>query len=46
MNSSTETTFAENKLATTVGASGLAAEAAVSQPIKIVVNEEIEYEFD
>ena len=46
MESAMETTFAENKLATTVGASGLADEAAVSQPIKIIVTEEIEYEFD
>ena len=40
-------TFDENKLATTVGANGLAAEAVVTQPaFKIRVNEEIEYEFD
>ncbi|ONK76538.1 uncharacterized protein A4U43_C03F29310 [Asparagus officinalis] len=47
MNSTMKATFSENKLATTVGANSLAAEAVVTQPaFKIRVNEEIEYEFD
>ena len=40
-------TFTENKLATTVGANGIATDAVVTQPaLKIRVNEEVEYEFD
>ena len=46
MNSTTKPTFGENKLATTVGANGLAAETVVSQPIKIPVESMVEYEFD
>ena len=47
MKSMMKATFDENKLATTVGANGLAGEAVVTQPaFKIRVNEEIEYEFD
>nr|ABB55277.1 hypothetical protein 10.t00010 [Asparagus officinalis] len=47
MNSITKPTFDANKLATTVGANGLAAETVVSQPIiKIPVESMVEYEFD
>ena len=43
----TKSTFDANKLATTVGANGLAAETVTSQPrIPIPVEEEVEYEFD
>ena len=47
MKSMMKLTFPENKLATTVGANGIATDAVVTQPaFKIRVNEEIEYEFD
>nr|ABD63110.1 hypothetical protein 18.t00006 [Asparagus officinalis] len=46
MNSTTEPIPDANKLATTVGANGLAAETVVSQPIKILVESTVEYEFD
>ena len=46
MNSMTKPTFDANKLATTVGANGLAVETVLSQPIKIPVESMVEYEFD
>ena len=42
-----KSTFTTNKLATTVGANSFAAKAVVPQPtIKILMAEEVEYEFD